>query len=166
MIRVGRVTGAFGVRGAVKVRSLTDFDDRFDTGSELYLAGVRRHVEWRRRGGGTLVVKLSGIDDRDAAERERWTYLEVPDEAARPLEGPAWYVDQLLGLRVLTEAGRDLGRLEEVWERPANDVWVAREDGPRGTETLLPATREAVLEVDLETRHVVVADWLLGLEEA
>ncbi|MGH7920696.1 MAG: ribosome maturation factor RimM [Candidatus Dormibacteraceae bacterium] len=163
MIRVGQVRGVFGIRGAVKVYPLTDFDDRFDAGAELHLRGVARRVEWRRDTAGVLVLKLSGLDDRTAAEGLRGTFVEVPDEDLRPLGDGAWYVDQLLGLEVRSASGRRLGSLQEVLERPANDVWVVR--GEAG-ETLIPATREAVLSVDVPEREVVVADWLLRVEEA
>lgn len=166
MIRVGQVSGVFGVRGAVKVYPLTEFDDRFDAGSELHLRGVVHTVEWRQQAGGSLVLKLSGLDDRTAAEGLRGTYMEVPDEDRRPLGAGAWYVDQLLGLRVRSESGRRLGALEEVLERPANDVWVVRDAVPGGVEILVPATREAVLSVDLAEGEAVVADWLLDVDEA
>ncbi len=166
MIRVGQVSGVFGIRGAVKVYPLTEFDDRFDAGSELHLEGVARTVEWRQQAAGALVLKLSGLDDRTAAERLRGTYVEVPEEDRRILGAGAWYVDQLLGLRVRSESGRELGTLVEVLERPANDVWVVRGEGAAAAETLVPATREAVLSVDLPAAEVVVADWLLDGEEA
>ncbi len=163
MIRVGQVVGAFGVRGAVKVLSLTDFRDRFRPGSELVLGGVRRGVEWSREQPPGLVVKLTGLDDRTRAEACRGRYLEVPIDEAHRLPDGTYYHHQLVGLEVRTESGLRLGRVCEVLERPANDVWVAR-GGDH--EHLIPATREAVLDVDLEAGRITVADWLLELEEA
>ena len=63
----------------------------------------------------------------------------------------------------MTASGRGLGRIEEVLERPANDVWVSR-DG--AVEHLIPATKDAVVSVDLDAGRIVVADWLLTVEEA
>jgi 16S rRNA processing protein RimM len=163
MIRVGQVVGVFGIRGAVKVRSLTDFDDRFETDAQLYLDGVARKVEWSRDQAGSLVVKLRGIDTRNDAESWRGSYLEVPDTDVRPLPDDEWYHDQLLGLRVVTDDGRELGTIEEIMERPANDVWVIRGDGG---ETLIPAIRDAVSTVDLEGGRVTVGGWLLDVEDA
>jgi 16S rRNA processing protein RimM len=161
MIRVGRVVGVFGVRGAVKVAPLTDFADRFAPGADLYLDGEPRRVEWSRPQAGGHVVKLAGIDTRNDAEVRRGRFLEVPE--ARSLPEGAWYWDDLVGLDVVTEQGRELGTLEEVLERPANDVWVARRDG---AETLVPATREAVRSVDMDARRITVASWLLDVEDA
>jgi 16S rRNA processing protein RimM len=163
VIRVGQVTGAYGLEGAVKVMPLTDFEDRFSTGATLVLDGCERHVEWCRAGQPGLVVKLLGIDNRTVAELFRGRYLEVPEGAARPLGDGRYYHHQVVGLPVQTGSGQRLGTIAEVLERPANDVWVSREGA---VEHLIPATKDAVLEVDLEARRVVVADWLVETEDA
>jgi len=163
-IRVGHVVGAFGIAGAVKVRSLTDFPDRFAAGAELLLDGAGRRVEWSRQQPTGLVVKLAGVQDRTAAQALRGRYLEVPDEAARPLPDGRWYHHELVGLAVTSESGRDLGTLAEVANRPANDVWVARRED--GEELLVPVIPDAVLAVDMGARTVTVADWLLEPEDA
>ena len=163
MIRVGQVAGPYGVDGAVKVIPLTDFEDRFDPGAHLVLDGRDRNVQWSREGHPGLVVKLEGIDNRTMAELVRGRYLEVPDEDVRALEPGHFYHRQVVGLAVETSSGHRLGVVEEILERPANDVWVSREGS---VEHLIPATKDAVLSVDLSTRRVVVADWLLNIEDA
>jgi 16S rRNA processing protein RimM len=163
MIRIGQVTGAYGLDGAVKVTPLTDFRDRFDPGVSLMLDGCARQVEWSRETQPGLVVKLIGIENRTLAELFRGRYLEVPDGEMRALEEGRFYHRQVVGLSVVTESGERVGVIEEVLERPANDVWVSREGS---IEHLIPATRNAVLSVDVAGGRVVVADWLLHLEEA
>ena len=163
MIRVGQVTGAYGLEGAVKVMPLTDFGDRFDAGANLLLDGSAREVEWSREGQPGLVVKLRGIDNRTVAELFRGRYLEVPDEQVKALEPGRFYHHQVVGLAVVTSSGQKMGVVEEVLERPANDVWVSREGA---IEHLIPATRDAVVEVDLPGGKVVVADWLLKTVDA
>ena len=163
MIRVGQVVGAFGIAGAVKVRSLTDFPDRFAPGSELTMGGVGHRVEWSRQQATGLVVKLAGVDDRTAAQAQRLRYLEVPEDSLRPLPDGRWYHHQLVGLAVRSESGCDLGTLTEVVEPPANDVWVARRGGD---ELLIPVIPDAVLSVDVGAGTVTVADWLLDAEDA
>jgi 16S rRNA processing protein RimM len=161
VIRVGQVLGAFGTDGAVKVLPLTDFGDRFESGQRVLLSGVEREVVWSRERAPGLVVKLTGIDNRTLAEMHSGGYLEVPE--ARALPRDAFYHHQLVGLEVRTESGKPVGHISDVLQRPANDVWVAREDG---VELLIPATRDAVLDVDVEHGCVVVADWLLDVEDA
>jgi 16S rRNA processing protein RimM len=163
VIRVGQVAGAYGLEGAVKVIPLTDFIERFDPGANLLLDGCSREVEWSRESQPGLVVKLRGIDNRTLAELFRGRYLEVPDEAMKELEPGRFYHRQVVGLTVTTESGEQLGVIEEILERPANDVWVSREGS---IEHLIPATKDAVVEVDIAGGRVVVADWLIKTEDA
>jgi 16S rRNA processing protein RimM len=163
MIRIGQVAGAYGLDGAVKVVPLTDFADRFDAGASFLIDGTEREVEWSRAGHPGLVVKLRGIDNRTIADLFRGKYLEVPEESVRPLAEGRFYHHQVVGLAVLTSSGKRLGTIAEVLERPANDVWVSREGV---VEHLIPATRDAVVEVDIAHGRVVVADWLVQVEDA
>ena len=163
MIRVGQVAGAYGLEGAVKVIPLTDFTDRFNPGATLMIDGAEREVEWSRAGQPGFVVKLRGIDNRTVADLYRGRYLEVSEAAARPLAEGRFYHHQVVGLTVLTSSGMQLGTIAEVLERPANDVWVSREGV---VEHLIPATRDAVVEVDIAGGRVVVADWLVQVEDA
>lgn len=163
MIRVGQVVGAYGLDGAVKVLPLTDFEDRFLPGAGMMLEGAERRVEWSRPGQPGLVVKLRGIDNRTMAELVRGRYLEVPDHEQRPLEDGRFYHHQVVGLSVMTGSGTALGTITEVLERPANDVWVSKA-GP--VEHLIPATKDAVIKVDLEAGKILVADWLVRVEDA
>jgi len=129
----------------------------------VLLDGFQHHVEWSRESQPGLVVKLRGIDNRTMAELFRGRYLEVPDEQMRPLEQGRFYHRQVVGLSVMTRSGKPLGVIAEVLERPANDVWVC---GEGAIEHLIPATKDAVLEVDLSGGKVVVADWLVKVEDA
>ncbi len=162
MIKVGQVAGPYGVEGAVKVIPLTDFTDRFSAGAAVVLDGARREVEWSRAGQPGLVLKLRGIDNRTMAELHRGRYLEVPEDSVRTLAEGHFYHHEVVGLIVQTASGQQLGRIAEVLERPANDVWVSREGV---VEHLIPATRDAVVEVDLGAGRVVVADWLLEVTD-
>lgn len=163
MIRVGQVMGAYGVDGAVKVMPLTDFDERFERGANLVLDGSSHEVEWSREGQPGVVLKLRGIDNRTVAEMLRGRYLEVPETEMKQLEPGRFYHRQVVGLPAVTAGGESLGVITEVLERPANDVWVSH-DG--NVEHLIPAVKDAVLDVDLSKRRIVVADWLLQHEDA
>src|SRR4029077_385068 len=163
MIRVGQVMGAYGLDGAVKVMPLTDFKDRFDPGTSLLRYGSARNVAWSREGQPGIVVKLDGIDNRTMAELCRGRYLEAPDEEMRRREAGWSCHRQVVGLAAVTSSGQRLGVIAEVLERPANDVWVSREGS---IEHLIPATRDAIVSVDLPAGQVVVADWLLNVEDA
>ena len=146
---------AHGLRGAVRADIITDFSDRFDPGSTLWLGDPPepRTVESSSISGGSVLLKLSGVDDRDAADALRGAALLVPCDASEPLEPDSYHWHQLVGLDVWTDAGERLGALTEILRMPANDVLVVCSGK---TELWLPATREVMLEVDVEARRMVV----------
>ncbi len=159
LLAVGRVSSAHGVKGEVSVHKLTEVEDRFAKGSVLQLEDGRRlTVEATRPHQRSLLVKFEQVADRTDAEALRGQVLLVSsDVSPRPPEGSFW-IHQVVGLEVVTEAGRSLGKIVEVQGNPANDLWVM-ESG-----TLLPAIRELVADVDLDAGTVTVRE-MPGLEE-
>jgi len=146
------------------VQLLTEVPERFEPGAELQLGpdGVRRVVvRSTRRHHGRLLIRFEGVEDRDAADALRGLLL-LADAASSPAppEGGFW-VHQVVGLEVETEAGRSLGRVREVLHSPANDVWVVE---GAGREVLIPALKDVVARVDLDARTAVVRE-VAGLFE-
>jgi 16S rRNA processing protein RimM len=158
LLAVGRISSAHGVRGEVSVHKLTEVEDRFARGSILQLEDGRRlTVDSSRPHQRSLLVKFEQVADRTQAEALRGQVLLVPSDASPdPPEGAFW-VHQVVGLEVVTEDGRSLGKIVEVQANPANDLWVT-ESG-----TLLPAIRDLVVAVDVEAGRVTVRE-MPGLE--
>lgn len=150
---VGRITGVWGVKGHVKVESLTDNPTRFRSGARL-LIGPREYLcEEARRQGRALAVKLQGVETREDAVELRGAVLEIPTGDAPPLPEGAYYHHQVLGLEVWTSEGRLLGRVAEILETGGNDVYVVR--GPEG-EALIPAIADVVVSVDLQAGRITI----------
>ena len=150
---VGRVTGVWGLKGHVKVESLTDNPDRFRPGARL-LAGPRECLcEDARRQGRALVVKLHGVDTREEAADLRGAILEIPTGDAPPLPDGTYYHHQVLGLEVWTSEGCFLGRIVEILETGGNDVYVVH--GPGG-EALIPAIADVVVSLDLGVGRITI----------
>lgn len=159
-LTVGRILRPHGVRGELCVEIITDYPERLGEHTCLCLASPNSPdvvqcypVERLRQHGGVLLLKLGGCDDRDAADALRSMLVQIPLEEAVPLEEGEYYHFQLIGVSVETESGEHLGRVVEVLETGANDVYVVR--GPLG-EVLLPAVDDVVLELDLESRQMIV----------
>ncbi len=160
-LAVGHIVAPHGIRGEVKVEIMTDFMERYRPGTRLFLGrstddpdAVPVEVATSRPHQGRMLVRLVSVSDRNAAELLRGLYLLIPEEEAMPLGEHENYVHDLIGLRVETEAGEELGELVEVLFTPANDVYVVQ--GPLG-EVLIPALREVVLSVNLAGRVMRVA---------
>lgn len=154
-VAVGRVLRPHGVRGELRVELLTGYPERLPLHAVLYLGDEGRPytVERLRLQEGVALIKLAGCDDRDQAETLRGQLLQIPLEHAVPLEEGEYYHFQLIGVEVFTDGGECLGRVVEVLDTGANDVYVVR--GRRG-EVLLPAIEDVVRQLDLEGRRMVV----------
>lgn len=160
MVLLGRVMGAFGVRGEVRLESWTEPRARIfryqpwilrsPAGAERELAGARG-----RDTGKHVIATLPGCDDRDAAEAMRGTEIHVPrDVLPPPAPGEYYWVD-LEGLRVVTVEGVELGTVSHMLATGANDVMVVR--GER--ERMLPFVQpDYVRGVDFDAGTVTV-DW-------
>jgi 16S rRNA processing protein RimM len=146
------VVGAKGLGGAMRVELLTDWPERLTAGAELWVEAeaAPRRVVATELGGRVPVLRLDGIDRRDAAEGLIGRYLEVP---ARSLPAGSYYWHQLVGLTVTDPAGGLLGTLEEVFRVGENEVY--RVVGPAG-EVLVPALRDVVQRIDLHAGLMVV----------
>jgi 16S rRNA processing protein RimM len=159
-VELGRVSGVFGVRGWVKVYSYARPRENILAYSPWRLElpdGTLRTCRVRagRVHGKGLVALLDGVDDADAAQALVGADIRV-DRAQFGEAGPgSWYWADLEGLRVLTLAGEELGRVEALMETGANDVLVVQGDRRR----LIPFVNgQIVREVDLPAGTLTV-DW-------
>jgi 16S rRNA processing protein RimM len=156
-VNVGKVTRSHGVSGEVTVLPYTDNPERFADGATVFMEGGRALVVRSSRShGGRLLVTFEGVADRTAADELRDMTLVVPESWLPELPEGEWWPHQLEGCEVLTASGRSLGTLTEVIPNPANDLWVARDAA--GAETLVPALRDLLIDVDVEHKRVTVRD--------
>lgn len=158
---VGRVISPHGIHGRVVVESLTENPDRFARGSRIFVEDVRGEVEREVTVNevipykGRLLMALSEVMDRDAAQELRGRYLCVPvDDLPAAGEGE-YYHHQLVGLRALDGSGEFLGIVRSVVSLPAQDALVIEREG---IEHLVPFVDEFVRLVDLEQEVIVIRD--------
>jgi 16S rRNA processing protein RimM len=117
------------------------------------LEDVRKHKE-------NILIKLSGIDTREAAAELRNASLCIPESDAEPLDEWTFFIHELIGLTVRTIGGDIVGTLKDVMQTGANDVYIV--ETVSGAEVLLPAIRDVIREVDLDAGEMVI-DPLEGL---
>lgn len=150
-VTVGRIERPFGVKGEVKVRSLSDVPRRIETlGQVSLLAPSGKIWETRvtrvRRTGTGFIIGLEGLTTPEDAAMWRGGLIQIPRGSAPTLPDGQYYECDLIGLRVQDEQGQVLGTLDDVWELPGNHVFVVH-DGSQ--ETLIPAAKDLIAGVDL-----------------
>jgi 16S rRNA processing protein RimM len=145
LVTVGRVGRPHGVDGSFFVEGASNAPERFARGAVLLVDGKPAEITVSKRGaGGRPVIKLERSVPRGATLAVRREDLPEPDE-------DAYYVFQLVGLRVEEEGGRALGTVTEVENGPANDTLAL------DTGLLLPLVESCVLDIDLDERRILVA---------
>jgi 16S rRNA processing protein RimM len=160
MIIVGRLHGAFGVRGELKLESFTAPESAI-LRYQPWTLGDAQGGEWvvegarGRAGAKGLVATLPGLDGRDAAEAMRGTEVLVPRSALPPPAPGEYYWVDLEGLRVRNVEGVDFGVVSHLFSTGANDVLVARGDRERMIPFLEP---DYIRSVDFDA-GVVTVDW-------
>jgi 16S rRNA processing protein RimM len=154
---VGRVTRAHGVTGEVAVLVISEVPGRFDDGATVWLEDGRPlTVESSRPHKDRLLVRFRGVEDRAQAEALRTALLVVPESLSPELPAGSWWDHRIVGCAIDTDAGRALGTVREVIHTAANDVWSAVDDD--GVETLVPVLRDVIIDVDMNTRRIVVRE--------
>ncbi len=127
----------------------TDFPERLVSGKKVYTGEdhtPRTFRSVRSMNQGALVA-FDGFDSPESAGELRNQMVYVRTDELPELPEGEYYHHQLLGLTVVDQDGESLGRLEEILQTGANDVYVIK--SPDGVEQLLPATSEVILKVDL-----------------
>lgn len=159
LVAIGEIGRPHGVRGEVRVTPLTDHPERFETLSDCVLwdeARDRRQpcrIKAARAQGGALVIALAGYDSPEAVGTLTGWLLAVPESEVLPAPEGHFYPWQLVGCRVLTEDGREIGSVLRIEGSAAQDLWVV---GDARREHLVPAVADIVREVDLGGRRVVI----------
>jgi len=154
---VGRITRAHGIKGDVAVFVISEVEGRFDEGATVWLEDGRSlTIASSRRHGDRTIVRFREVRDRTGAEALAKALLVVPESASPELPEGSWWDHQLVGCRVGTENGRDLGELRDVIHTAANDVWSVIDDV--GTETLIPVLHDVLVDVDVTEKRIVVKE--------
>ncbi|MEG2639017.1 MAG: ribosome maturation factor RimM [Clostridiales bacterium] len=157
MIDVGRIVAVHGIKGEVKVASLSSNPRRFKKGSKLTIekTGELAAIATVRPQNDLFLIRFEGVEDRNTAEILKGSMLQIPQEDAAPLPHGEYYFFQLEGLEVITEEGESLGTITDLMANGANDVY--RVDMGNNDYLLLPALKQVVKKVDLENKKMTVA---------
>ena len=155
---IGRVVKAFGIRGEVIVEPLTSVPSRFRTLQSVLVGRTPEETRPLVVGKASaeergIRIRFEGIDSRNDAETLIGSFLFVGEEQRVPLSPGSHYVEDLLGMTVVDESGEQIGVIKEVKKLPAQDVYVVEHEG---RDTMIPAVREFILDIDVRKRKMVV----------
>ena len=157
-LEIGQIVNTFGIKGFVKVNPFVDDISRFDDLEKVYIKRNKElkemYVEEVKYHKNMVLVKFKGIDRVEEAELLRNSYLEVDRENAIELEEGEYFIVDLLGLNVFSDDGKELGKLEDIFNTGSNDIYVVRTE--EGKQLLLPAISEVIKEISLKESKIIV----------
>ena len=164
MFTIGKIVNTHGVKGEVRVLPSRDDVKRFGKLKEVKVENrtmTTYEIETVRYHKNFVLLKFKGIDTMNEAELLKNSLLKIDRKDALPLKKDEYYQCDLYGLRVVTDTGRDLGKLTDILMTGSNDVYVVRNEEK---EILIPAIKQCILKVDLEAGEILV-HLLEGLED-
>ena len=167
MIVLGRITAPYGVKGWLRLHPFGDDPDSWRAIKNWWLGSDEKEFSgWRawplqamRQQGNGWVVKLTGVDDRNAAEQLVGSFVGAPRNALPTTAQDEYYWADLIGLTVVNEKQETLGRVTDLIESGAHAVVVVTDDeGKEAKQRLLPFVGQVVKDVDVPA-GVMRVDW-------
>lgn len=159
MFIVGKIINTHGLKGEVKVKRITDFEERFHVGSTVYIKrsdgdvyplkidGFRTHQNHD-------LLHFEGYESIESVEPLKGETLYIKQEQLTPLEPGEYYFHEIIGCNMYTVDGEYIGEIESILTPGANDVWVVKND--EGKEFLIPYIKDVVKEVNVEQKKVFI----------
>jgi len=157
-LRVGVITSPHGIHGEVKIFPTTDDPERFKKLKNVIIDTKKAQIPMEISGikffKNMVIATLSGIEDRTQAEKYRSADILIEREDALPLAEDEYYICDIIGFTVTSDEGNRLGMLDDVLTTSANDVYIVKTD--EGKEILIPAIRDCIISIDMDSKNIVV----------
>lgn len=165
LVTIGRILKPFGVRGEVKVESMSDVPGRFEGLETVYLTLPHKTatpkettVTHIRDVTAGYLMTCSAFSTPEEAAHFRGAWIQIPSNPDLPRDPDIFYQFELLGLRVEDPDGIEMGNVKEIMEYPQHHVLVVRN---QETEFLIPVSRRTIEKVDLDNQcvHLTSKEW-------
>ena len=155
---IGQIVNHFGIKGMVKVNPFTDDISQFEKLKSILLVKDGKlsevEIEETKYSKNQVLLKLNGIDTVEEAEKYRGCYLKIARSNSKKLPKDTYFIADLLGLTVYTDENILLGKVEDIYNSGANDIYVIKSED--GKQILLPGTKEVIKQIDLEQERITV----------
>ncbi|MGN1334248.1 MAG: ribosome maturation factor RimM [Anaerovoracaceae bacterium] len=167
-IKIGKIVNAVALRGEVKVYHYSDYKERFEELEEILVErnAAKKHtmesyeIEGVRYQKDMAILKLKGVNDRNAAEALKDCDVYITEADLRELPEDTFYIRDLMGCRVInrsenTENEEEIGIITDVLQNTAQDIYQVKTKA--GKEVLIPAVGEFVKEINIDEKTVIVS---------
>ena len=154
-IKIGRIVNAVALRGEVKIYNYAGYRERYEELDRIIVDNKEYGIEKVRYQQDMVILKLSGVNDRNAAEALKTKDVFITEDDLKELPEDTFYIRDLIGLPVLNaETGETIGKMKDVLQNTAQDVYVIKRE--EGSDVLVPAVSQFVAEVNIEEGFVKI----------
>lgn len=158
---VGKIVNTHGIRGEVRVISRTDFaDERYKVGNSLFLfqnnqeAPIELKITSHRKHKNFELLTFEGYHNVNDVVGFKEGLLKVPESYLAPLDQDEYYFHEIIGCKVQTVAGEELGTIREILTPGANDVWIIQ--AKKGKDILIPYIEDIVKEINIPNKTIII----------
>ncbi len=166
MLEAGKIVNTHGLRGEVKVVPWTDYPDDFENIDYVYVkkktGEEKLHISSIKYQKNNLIIKFKEIKDINEAELYKNLVLYVEREMLGELPEGVYYIADLLGSKVVTADGGEIGIIADVFNTGANDIYDVKREGKKNM--LIPVIDEVVKNIDIENK-IITIEMMEGLDE-
>jgi len=157
-LELGQIVNVKGLKGEVKVNSFTDDNTKFERIQKVFIKQKSNltgyEIEKVTYNKNQVIIKFKEIDTIEEAEKLRNSYIVVDREIFGELPEGVYYIADLIGLDVYTEANEYLGKVDDIFSTGSNDVYVVKDE--LGKQKLLPGIDDVIKKIDLESSKIIV----------
>ncbi len=154
-IIIGKIVSSHGLKGQVKVYNYSKNKERYEDLDEIIVENRILNIEGVKYKDQMVILKLKGVDDRDAADRLRDKELSIDEKNLKELPEGEYYIRDLIGLNVIdVKTSQSIGTISEVLQNKAQDIYVVSREGL--SDVLIPVVSEFVKDVSLTNKCVYV----------
>jgi 16S rRNA processing protein RimM len=158
---VGKIVNTHGIKGEVRVISKTDFaEERYKKGNKLFIFmnenedPIEVTVKTHRVHKSFDLLTFDEYDNINQVEKFKGALIKIPENQLSKLDEGEYYFHEIIGCKVITENGEEIGIVKEILTPGANDVWVVKRK--KGQDVLIPYIEEVVKNVDVEEKIITI----------
>lgn len=152
-IKIGQIVNVVGLKGEVKVYAYST-PERYSELTEIYVDNERYKIENVRDKANVAMLKLAGIDDRNAAEAVKGKYIWITEDDLPELPQDIYYIRDLIGMDVVHESGGYIGKVKDVIQNSAQDLYEVERENL--SPLFIPGVDEFVVDVNMNKREIKV----------
>lgn len=157
LIKVGKITNSVGIKGELKIYPLTDYKERFKELKSVYIEDCNDkeyEIENVRYKNELVILKFKNVNDRNESEKLRNKFIFINKDKVRELPKDSYYIYDLIGLKVYSTNTEYLGKLTNVIQNSAQDLYELELEDNR--KVLIPAVKEFIKEVNIKEGFIKV----------